>query len=375
MDSLKHKDLFNLHKILHDNSGVRYFVIALGLIVATGLAVLAVLYQEPKYAALTVKAPVVAAEPIKFYSPLTGNQVADELATQAQVTSVMIENSPDARPQSGLAESGVVFEAIAEGGITRFLVLYQEGKAGLIGPVRSLRPYYVDWLAAFDATAAHIGGSANALREIRNGSYKDIDQFFNPGAYYRASDRFAPHNVYTNSQRLDDLNNAKNFKSSKFSGFTREVIETKPAKIKQAEAAKVERTAALPKATTINVQISSGQYNSSYTYDPASNTYPRSQGSAPHTDREKGQIAPRVVVVMKIPTKLGLEDGYREQMSTIGSGEAYIFQAGTLTQGTWQKESKTAQIKFVDGGGNEILLARGQTWLTAIAPDKSLTWQ
>ena len=141
-------------------------------------------------------------EPVIYYSPLTGSEVADEAVTTQAVTGMMIENSPDARPQSGLKDSGVVFEAIAEGGITRFLVLYQEQKPQLIGPVRSVRMYYVDWIAAFNASVGHIGGSAAALAEVRNGNYRDIDQFFNAGAYWRATDRYAPHNVYTSFENL-----------------------------------------------------------------------------------------------------------------------------------------------------------------------------
>ena len=107
----------------------------------------------------------------------------------------MIENSPDARPQSGIKQAGVVYEAIAEGGITRFLALYQEAKPGLIGPVRSVRMYYVDWAAPYNASIAHIGGSAAALAEVRNGNYRDIDQFFNSGSYWRAI--ATPRTMYT----------------------------------------------------------------------------------------------------------------------------------------------------------------------------------
>ena len=99
------------------------------------------------------------------------------------VTAIMIENSPDARPHSGLKQAEVVYEAIAEGGITRFLTLFQQHKPQLIGPVRSLRMYYVDWLAPYQASVAHVGGSHASLQEIRNGKYRDIDQFFNGSSY------------------------------------------------------------------------------------------------------------------------------------------------------------------------------------------------
>ena len=124
-------------------------------------------------------------KPTKFYSPLAGLEVADEAPTKQPVTGVMIENSPDARPQSGLSGAGIVYEAVAEGGITRFLAVYQGAKPGLIGPVRSLRLYYLSWGAQYQASIAHVGGSPNALDTVRSSGYRDIDQFFNGGSYWR----------------------------------------------------------------------------------------------------------------------------------------------------------------------------------------------
>lgn len=319
--------------------------------------------SQPEPTPAESKPPVAAEpepEPVKYYSPLTGSEVASEAVTTQTVTGIMIENSPDARPQSGIKDSGIIFEAIAEGGITRFLVLYQEQKPTIIGPVRSVRMYYVDWVAAFNASVAHIGGSAAALQEVRNGNYRDIDQFFNAGAYWRATDRYAPHNVYTNFERLDALNKAKGYTSSTFTGFTRK--DSKPAEA--------------PTATSVNVTISGPLYNSAYAYNATTNTYDRSQAGAPHTDREGGQISPRVVVVMKVTEQKVFEDGWREQINTIGSGQAYIFQDGTVTEATWAKKSKTDQITFTNNAGEDVPLARGQTWLTAVpASTGGVSWK
>ena len=310
------------------------------------------------------KAPEKTPEAPKYYSQLTGNQVETDVVAHQAVTGIMIENSPDARPQSGVKDSGVVFEAIAEGGITRFLVLYQEQKPQLVGPVRSVRQYYVDWVAGFNASVAHVGGSAAALKEVRGGNYRDIDQFFNASTYYRATDRYAPHNVYTTFERIDALNAKKGYTTSEFAGFTR----------KDSAAATVEKPVAAP-ATSINVKISGPLFNSSYTYNPATNTYDRSQAGKPHLDREQGQISPRVVVVMKVNQTKVFEDGYREQIDAIGTGAATIFQDGSVQEVTWKKASKTAQITFTDAAGNDVPLARGQTWLTAVPNGSgSVTW-
>ena len=318
--------------------------------------------QKPAETPVVVKTEPKVEEPEPvYYSPLTGSEVKNEAATAQPVTAIMIENSPSARPQSGLKNSGVVFEAIAEAGITRFLVLYQEQKPQLVGPVRSVRMYYVDWVAAFNASVAHVGGSAAALRDVRNGNYRDIDQFFNAGSYWRATDRYAPHNVYTSFERLDALNAKKGYTSSTFTGFTR----------KDSKASKT------PTATNIDVKVSSALFNSHYTYNTKTNTYDRSQGGAPHLDREDGQISPRVVIVLKVTESTVFEDGYRENINAVGQGGAVIFQDGVAEEVTWRKTSKTSQITFTNAEGEDVPLARGQTWITAVPQNKGggVTWQ
>lgn len=334
-----------------------YFLITIFAILLIGGGLIWWMNNQPWLYA--VEQSNVPAPEVKYYSPLSGVQVDSEEALTRTVTAVMIENSPDARPQSGLGEAEVVFEAVAEGGITRFIALYQTAQPGLIGPVRSLRPYYAEWAAAFDPTVAHVGGSPEALAMIRSGNYGvDIDQFFNAGSYWRATDRAAPHNVYTNSERLNALNAAKNKKTSVFT-FAPRINE------KKVEA---------PNATAISVSVSSGTFDVSYAYDAASNSYHRRQGGVPHTDREKGQIAPKVVIAMKTNITIAA-DGVHRIITTNGSGPAYIFQNGTVVQGTWSKAGTKSKLTFNDDQGKEIPLVRGQTWITTVAMDRNVSWQ
>ncbi len=305
---------------------------------------------------------------INNYSSLTGTVVDNPEDAHAAITAVMIENSPAARPQSGLKNSGLVYEAVAEGGITRFLVLYQAEKPQIVGPVRSLRPYYVEWLRPYDASVAHVGGSKRALDEVRNGSYRDIDQFFNGGTYWRSSDRRAPHNVYTSFERIDRLNQEKGYSTSKIKGFSR-----LKATLSEKEKAHQE---ALPKANVINAKISSAQYNPSYTYDSTSNIYLRSLGGGPHMDREDGQISPSVVIAMFVNENTVNEDGVRENIITTGEGRAVIFQNGTIQDVLWKREAVTDEIVFLDTAGEVVPLARGQTWIMAIPNGKGdVQWQ
>jgi hypothetical protein len=167
--------------------------------------------------------------------------------------------------------------------------------------------------------------------------------------------------VYTNFKRIDALNKAKGYTSSTFTGFTRADSEAADA----------------PTATKINVTISSATYNSAYTYNAKTNTYDRSQAGAKHKDREDGQISPRVVIVLKVQETTVFEDGYRESIKAIGSGEAVIFQDGTVQKVKWAKKNKASQITFTDSKGNDVPLARGQTWITAVPTNKGgkVTWQ
>jgi hypothetical protein len=338
------------------------FAVAGAILIATaGGVAFAILSQKTPEVRTATVTPKPKAKPPVYYSPLTGLKVTTKAATTQPVTAIMIENSPDARPQSGLKDAGVIFEAIAEGGITRFLTLHQQDKPQLIGPVRSLRMYYVDWLAPFDASVAHVGGSAAALAEVRNGRYRDIDQFFNGGYYWRASDRFAPHNVYTSFAKLDALNRAKGYTSSHFTGFAR--ADEKPAE--------------KPNATKVTIDFNgyASLYNTSYTYDKKTNSYKRYLAGQPHNDREKGQITPKVVIALKVNETTVLEDGYRESISAIGSGSAVIFQNGTAIKATWHKSSRGKQLTFT-AGKKPVPLARGQTWIAAVPNGKgNVTWQ
>lgn len=338
--------------------------IAGGVILVAGMATaLVVINQKPAAPAPKAVAtkPKPAPEPVKYYSPLTGEEIASKELQTSPVTAIMIENSPDARPQSGIKGAGIVYEAIAEGGITRFLTIFQNSKPELIGPVRSLRMYYVDWLAPYNASIAHVGGSQNALTEIRNGTYRDIDQFFNAGSYWRASDRYAPHNVYTSFEKLDALNAAKGYTSSEFIGFPR--TDGKPAE--------------QPDANTIQINFSSASYNTSYIYDKANNRYLRSLGGEPHNDREAGQLTPSVVIALRVNMRLVMEDGYREQIDTTGSGSAVIFQNGTAIDATWQKADRASPLRLTDSEGKEIPLVRGQTWIAAVPTSGGggIAWQ
>jgi hypothetical protein len=336
-----------------------------------GLVVLILLVAGGTTAALTLRkkpapliVPVVqkveekveAPKPTTEASRLTGVQVSPEL-NKLPVTAVMIENSPDARPQSGLKDAGVVFEAITEGGITRFMALFQTEQPDYIGPVRSVRPQFLDFLAPFDAGIAHAGGSGPALAQIKAEGFKDLDQFANAGAYHRVDSRFAPHNLYTSRKQLLDLQNAKGWSTSTFTGFPRKEENKTPS----------------PSVTSIDVTISSMLYNPHFDYDVASNSYLRSEGGKPQLDEKSGaQLSPKVVVVLIMPHHY---EGIYSVYQDTGSGQAFVFQDGSMTNATWNKANRKDQLKLTDSTGAPLKLNPGQTWFTLASLAGSVTYK
>ncbi len=323
-------------------------VIGAGLLVAvSGSSILSVYGRETR------------TFPPEYYSKLTGLKVSKS-DSERPVTAVMIENSPDARPQSGLAQADTVFESVAEGGITRFLVLYQEDKPSLIGPVRSVRPQFASLVAAYDAGLAHVGGSDIPLKKLRSGKIKDLDQFFNADTYWRATDRYAPHNVYTSATKLDALNKAKGYTKSEFTPWQR---------------SKVAVGAKTPTARSITIPVSTGLFEVAYKWDKAKNHYVRSEGGAPHKDREKGSITPKVVIAMQVPHDVIRDSNGYSYPQVNSHGKAWIFQNGTVKEVKWSKNDDKSMISFTDSEGKAVTLSPGKTWVTLIRPDAKPTWK
>lgn len=292
---------------------------------------------------------VYNAPPPKTHEPsrLTGLEIPIEL-NQLPTTAVQIENSPDARPQAGLYDAGIVTEAIAEGGITRFNVIYMETRPERIGPIRSLRPYYIDFFWPYDAAIVHAGGSGQALAEVAAFGLKDIDHGPNGGTFFRDNNRFAPHNLYSTGAKLLETQRARGYTTSTFTGLVR----------------KAEKKAEAPTARSVGVNISSFLYNPRFDYDATTNSYLRFMAGKPHMDENGKQVNPKVVVVLVMSHHYA---GIYSVYGTVGSGKAYIFQDGTVTEGIWEKTARNAQFRFGDANGAPIGLNPGQTWMTLAA--------
>lgn len=295
-------------------------------------------------------------EPTTKASPLTGVKVDIPLADRA-VTGVLVENSPDARPQSGVIDAGVVFEAVAEGGITRYLTLFQEARPANLGPVRSLRPYYLDWVMGYDAAIGHVGGSADAMGLIGQRGAKDLDQFkYGAEAYWRTGDRVAPHNVYTNFDKLDALSARLGYTSSKFEPYKRK----KDSPVTPAT------------NTSLTFDFSGPLYTTNWAYEPASNTYLRSIAGAPDKDAGSGQqLAAKNVVYIPMPTTY---NGKYAVMQTLGNGDAVLFRDGVAVPVKWAKTNYNTMIELKNADGTPAELNAGKTWFQIVPAGRPVSY-
>ncbi len=309
-----------------------------------------------------------------YYAPLTGVEIDHKVDANAGITCAMIENSVDARPQSGLRAAEIVYEAIAEGGISRFMAVYQANKPNYIGPLRSARLTFVHFAKQYNCMYVHVGGATNAINELRGGGYREMDADWNMNKYASrkiSPGRYAPHNVYSRSVWLDEYAFKKGWTTSTLASFAR----IQPDTINEVEKRD---------ATKINIKLSGdNSYNPHFDYNATTNTYLRShQRGGAHYDKEENgqriQIAPTVVIAMKVHVIPRAQDvnGYTDHV-TYGEGEAFVFQDGTVTAATWRRNGPADPLKFYNKTSNEeILLNRGQTWITAY-PDTigAVNWE
>ena len=277
---------------------------------------------------------------------------------------VVIENSIDARPQSGLYFADIVYETLAEGGITRLLALFQTQTPKEIGPVRSARPYFNAIADQWSAAYAHVGGSAIALSELDANVYKnlsDINQFFFGDYFYRSKDRFAPHNAYTSTDLMRSLLSKKNW--ANWQPRTLGDFETIPNE-------KLQTT-----VTQINAKFFNPNYAVVFSFDPATGLYNRTNGGKPTIDKINDlQIAPRNVLIEFVDDYvIPLQPANGLGLHLDESGRALLFTGGSVTDGTWRYKNGFTQYQYNDSNSQTqtMKFQPGQTWI--ILMPKSLT--
>lgn len=323
--------------------------------------------------------------------PLNGQKFSVEerrVWEERRPLTVMIENHEEARPQSGLSNADVVYEAVAEGGVTRFLAVFYCGAAEevQIGPVRSARVYYMDWASEYGdyPLYAHVGGAnkpgpADALGFVRKygwEGYNDLNQFsIGFPTFWRDYERLGhpvatEHTMYSTTEKLWTEAVERGLTSEDKEGSKWDA-DFEKWKFKDG------KPSASPKADKITFPFWSGHdaYAVEWEYDPANNMYKRAHGGQAQKDLNNDTGLQAANVVILYTRAKGPIDELKHMLyATLGSGKAVIFQDGEVIDGSWKKKDRQARTEFTDKKGRAIEFVRGPIWIAVLDPSSKVEY-
>lgn len=282
-----------------------------------------------------------------YTAPLTG--VGSEEMLQGRVIMVMINNHPAARPQSGLDKADIVYEILSEGSITRMVAIYHSQEPEVVGPVRSIRPYYIDIGLGYDAIQVHAGGSPEALRILKEQQVAHTDAIYNAGAYFwRESFRKAPHNLYTDLDKIREAADRLGFREN---GSIPQLLFVDEDAEAQGETAE-----------KIDIAYTS-TYQISYEYDEENGNYLRFTSGETHKDLTTDQQLTATNILVGTAAHRILDNEGRRHIDVYGPGDGYLFQKGKVQKVKWERKDGVIRA-FKDG--KEVGLYPGNTWVHII---------
>ncbi len=277
--------------------------------------------------------------------PLKGTEAPDGQIPQRPALAVKVENLPDARPQAGLQSADIVYEEPVEGGITRFIVIYQCGEDDRVGPVRSARNVDPDVLSQFGVPVlAYSGGAPGVVRAIESADLVPLDETDGGAAYVRDPGRVAPHNLYADTSALLEA--------------AAEGAEA-PAPIFSYS---TELAGKSRRANTIHLPFSPTYSDVYWSWDARTSTWVRAHGDDPHLDEAGARISAVNVVVQIVDAMVPVGSDTPE-VELVGRGKAYVFRDGRMIVGRWERASLGDVTRFVTRDGTVIPLRPGRTWV------------
>ncbi len=274
--------------------------------------------------------------------PLTGVPVDDPASAARPALVVKIDNASAARPQSGFNEADIVIEEIVNDNLTRFAMIFQSGGSDPVGPIRSGRIQDIDLFTALNHPLfAWSGGNKTVTDRI------DASELINIGPskadlYFRTSDKQAPHNLYSTTERL----------------YTKAVPGSTPVPQQFQYRAVGTAPAGVPSP---GLGLGLDSVNVNWDWDAASGLYRRKMGGREHDDANSGQVTTNNVVVLAMDYLPGISDSPDAQ--TIGTGEAFVLSGGNYVHGTWERDDAHKPFTLKADDGTPILLQPGRTFI------------
>lgn len=315
-----------------------------------------------------------------------------EIWEKRRPLAVMIENHEESRPQTGLSYADVVYETVAEGGITRFMGVFYCGSAAYnlgLAPVRSARTYFLDWVSEYDALYNHVGGAgicsdnsvdtrAKALCQIQKYGIKDLDQFGIPfPTCYRNYDRLdhpvaTEHTMVCFTDKLYDVATKRGWTNVDEEGVE---WDKNFEEWKFKEDAKEGDRGTVTSLSFAHWEGYAANYGVQWNYESGTNSYKRVNGGKNHIDLETNeQLLAKNVVIQFTKETVGVDEHGHLLYETIGQGKALIFQDGKAITGTWKKAKRTSRTVYFDDKGKEIAFNAGSIWIEVVANGVKVTY-
>lgn len=350
---------------------------------------------EPEVIAETNETSLLAIDssmPKTEACPLNGamyTQVEKDSWSQRRPLAVMIENTPEARPQSGLTNADIVFELVAEGGITRFMAMYYcdaQKEEVTLAPIRSARTYYIDLASGFNLPmyvhvgGANVAGPTNALGQIADYGWageNDINQFsVGYPTFIRDYNRIpgveiaTEHTMTTSTEKLWAVAAKR--------GWTNMSPDTTIGKRTIAGSDwqdgytgwTFKDGASSNASQTISYGFWSGYtaFDVKWDYDPSTNLYARVNGGSAQTDLNNNeQVKVSNVIVMFVDETGPINEEKHMLYDVIGKGKAILFADGKAQEITWSKKTRESELEFLDSKGKAVELTRGKIWISVLA--------
>lgn len=292
-----------------------------------------------------------------YLSPYTGEQLTKAAYSNIPFMAI-IENSKDARPQSGLSEADIVFETMAEGGIPRFIALFYKNSPSVLGPIRSARPYFINIATEYNLPFAHCGGSDEALQSIKADNLMSLNEMTNGKYFWRDNTRKSPHNLYTSADKIRNLIEAKDYIKQPNSSLTFNNTYWSNNTINTSK----ELTMILNKYYSVAYQYVDNDYvkyiDNTLAVDKASNS--------PLTVQN---------VVIQITTMQLQKDGEHINIDLVGAGTGYVLSQGKVQKIIWRKKSLQSPTSLLTENGTPIPLSVGKTWWHIVDNNASIKFQ
>jgi len=315
----------------------------------------------------TTQIPVVTAAPEPTKDPhegmvrsnLTGEYVTEKVA-EKRPYAVIINNIEYANAnQQGTSQIDVLYEALAEGGITRMLgVIQNVDKIKKLGSVRSARHYFVSFASEWDAIFCHFGQTKYAISKIEELGINNLSGLsaVGPVVYARDYSYKAPHNVFTTGKKMK--------KGAKKLGYRTKV---KSDNVAEHFAFYEEDTDLDSIDDTTYIKLPFSNYSTCYLkYDTKSKTYKKYEYGKKHKDHKNNkQLAFKNVIVQLVKEKNIDKNGYQHLFLHKRKGEGYYLTNGKRVKITWRKSEADHKMTYYDESGDVLTINPGKTYIAA----------